>query len=77
MFDYTISKTANNSRFKWACEQIEKNVNNLKKEKLLVDVDGSAVQIYHINNHKIRVDNDFEIDAVFVTSDINLSRLFN
>lgn len=77
MFDYNISKKADNNRFKWACKQIEDNVTGLQKEKLLIDVDGSAVQIYHINNHEIRVDNDFEIDAVFVSSDINLSRLFN
>lgn len=77
MFDYTIAKTADNSHFKWACEQIEKHIDNLNKDKLLVDVDGSTVQIYHADNGDIRIDNDFEIDAVFVTSDIDLSHLFN
>lgn len=76
MFDYTLSKTANNKVFLNACKKVEDKFPFAKKEKLLVDVDGSAVQIYNIENGKIRIDSDYDIDAVFVQSDIDLSDVF-
>ena len=43
-----------------------------KKEKLLEDVDGTAIQFYHFDSKTIKVCNDFEIDAVYVDSEIEL-----
>lgn len=72
MFKYTISKEANEDDFRKACEKIEKSIENLEKEELLEDVDGSQIQIYLKEDKKIKVVNDYEVDAVYADSDIDL-----
>ena len=76
MYDDTISKSADNEQFKTACKKIEDRMHGLKKEKRLVDVDGSLIQIYYSGSKKIKVYNDYEVDAVYVESDMDLSRIF-
>lgn len=77
MFNYTVAKEADNTAFLNACAKIENEIKPLKKEKLLIDVDGSAIQVYYAENKKIKVLNDYEVDAVYVESDKELSNLFN
>ena len=72
MFSYTISKEADRSVFEKACELLENAVTDLQKEALLEDVDGSMIQYYIVGDAEIRVYNDYEIDAVYVDSQINL-----
>lgn len=76
MYSYTVSKTANNKEFIKACHLIESNFNGISKQKVLVDVDGSTIQVYHKNDSKIKVCNDYEVDAVYVDSEIELKSLF-
>jgi hypothetical protein len=76
MFTYNISKIADNKVFKDTCKQIEKYNAKLSSERLLVDVDGSVIQIYVDGDKKIKVFNDYEVDAVYVDSDISLDNLF-
>lgn len=76
MFTYNISKTADNKVFKDTCKQIEKHNVNLSPEKPIVDVDGSVIQIYTDGDKKIKVYNDYEVDAVYVNSYISLDNLF-
>jgi uncharacterized membrane protein len=76
MFSYNISKTADNKVFKDTCKQIERHNVDLSSEKLLVDVDGSVIQIYADGDKKIKVYNDYEVDAVYINSDISLDNLF-
>ena len=76
MFKYNIHKEADNSKYKAACVAIESNIENLNIEKPLVDVDGSMIQIYSSGNKRIKVYNDYEVDAVYIDSDINLDDLF-
>ena len=76
MFDYNISKTASNSEFKNACAKIEQRFPDCKKDDLLIDVDGSLIQVYRKDNNKITVFNDYEVDAVFIESEIDMNKVF-
>lgn len=77
MFNYTVAKEADNNAFLNACAKIENEFKPLKKEKMFVDVDGSLIQIYYTENKKIKVLNDYEVDAVYINSEKELSYLFN
>jgi len=76
MYSYTVSKTANNKEFLKACHLIESNFKGISKKNVLIDVDGSAIQVYHKNDSKIKVYNDYEVDAVYVDSEIELKNIF-
>ena len=75
MFSYTIAKNADRKAFDRTCALIESNVKDIKKEKVLEDVDGTLIQIYHTPNGKIKVCNDYDVDAVYVDSDANLDHI--
>lgn len=75
MFSYNIAKEADNKAFKNACAAIEEKVNGIEKEELLVDVDGTLIQVYNVPDGKITVFNDYEVDAVYADSDVNLSEV--
>ncbi len=76
MFDYNINKTASNLEFKNACAKIERHFPDCKKDALLVDVDGSLIQVYRKDNDKITVFNDYEVDAVYIESEIDMNEIF-
>lgn len=76
MFDYNIKPIADNDAFLECCKTIEDKLSGLKKDKLLVDVDGTAIQAYEIKGKAIKVFNDYEVDAVYITSEYNLDDLF-
>lgn len=76
VYDYTIHNEASNSAFKNACIKIEQYCPNCKKERLLIDVDGSLLQKYSLGEDVIHVQNDYYVDAVYVQSDIPLDELF-
>ena len=75
MFTYNISKVADNKAFRNACAAIEAKVNGITKEELLADVDGSLIQIYNTPDGSIKVFNDYEVDAVYADSEVNLSKV--
>lgn len=72
MYSYTISKNADAQAFKGVCRTLEASIPGLVKEKPLVDVDGSAIQIYHKDGEKIKVLNDIDVDAVYIDSEVDL-----
>lgn len=76
MFAYNFSKKADNLKFKEVCEIIENSSISIFKEELLIDVDGSVIQIYNVKSGKIKVFNDYEVDAVYIDSDVCLDELF-
>lgn len=76
MYSYNISKTTDETSFKNSCYLIESNLLDLHKEQLLKDVDGTEIQIYNVPKGKIKVYNDFEVGAVYIDSDIDLSFIF-
>lgn len=72
MFSYNIAKNADNKAFEDICTLIESKVTNIKKEKVLEDVEGTQIQIYNASGGKIKVYNDYEVDAVYIDSEIDL-----
>ena len=72
MYSYNIAKEADQKAFDNTCALIEAKHKGIKKEQLLIDVDGSQIQIYNSPNGKIKVYNDYEVDAVYIDSDIDL-----
>ena len=75
MFSYTISKEADNMAFLKACTLIEDNFKEFTKEKTLIDVDGSVYQKYHTPQGDIEISNDYNIDAVYIDSEMSLSHI--
>ncbi len=77
MYKYNISKSASNRTFKNICDIIEKTIKNIKTEKPIVDVDGAVIKIYNRGNLSIKIYNDYEVDAVYIDSDIDLSSILH
>ena len=73
MFDYTILPYADYKIFNNALNLFESKFPDVQKEELLVDVDDTAIQIYVNNDKRIKFYNDYEVDAVYIESDIDLS----
>jgi hypothetical protein len=72
MYKYTVYKEADNEKFKETCKKIVNGVNNLTANEPIIDVDGSTIQKYDSPNGNIKVCNDYEIDAVYIDSEVNL-----
>ena len=73
MFSYNIAKNADKKAFDKACSLIESELRGIQKERILEDVDGTLIQVYKTADGKsIKVFNDFEVDAVYVDSDVNI-----
>jgi hypothetical protein len=77
MFSYNISREADNKAFKTACSSVETHLKNYKKADLVVDVDGSVIQTYTTPNGSIKIYNDYEVDAVYCDSEIDLNKILN
>lgn len=75
MLSYNIAKNADKKAFERTCTLIEAKVKGIKKDKVLEDVDGTQIQIYNAPGGKIKVYNDYEVDAVYVDSDIDLKNI--
>lgn len=77
MFDYPIYSVADEQIFEKQCAALEKHIPNLIKVKLLIDVEGSKIQIYEYLGHEIRVHNNYFTNEVNVVSEIELEQFFN
>ena len=71
MFSYTIAKQADREAFVRTCALIETKINGIEKMPILEDVDGTQIQIYNTSDGRIKVVNDYEVDAVYIESDID------
>lgn len=76
MFSYNVFKEASNAEFDNVCKKIENSL-NFRKKPPIIDVDGSIVQIYTDGSKNIKVYNNYEVDAVYIDSDIDLSKVFD
>lgn len=72
MYKYTFYKETDNEKFKEACKKILHGVDNLIANEPIIDVDGTIIQKYTSPNGNIMVSNDYEIDAVYIDSEVNL-----
>lgn len=75
MFSYNIAKNADQKAFFNTCNLIEAKIKDIKKEKLLEDVDGTQIQIFNTPEGKIKVFNDYEVDAVYIDSEKDLNEI--
>ena len=75
-FEYNVFFDNSPKEFKAACLRIEEKHPEAEKRKMLVDVDGSTIQIYCISGKEIFVFDDYEVGAVYVESDYNLDDIF-
>ncbi len=76
-YDYTIYPDNSTEKFKETCKKIERKYTNAIRKDLLVDVDGTLIQRYIVDNKSIIVYDDYYIGSVFVKSEITLDELFN
>lgn len=76
-YDYTIHPENSPQIFKQTCAEIERAFPNAYKNELLVDVDGSTIQVFTENGKEIVVYDDYDVGAVFVKSEINLDLFFS
>ena len=59
MFEYNIHPDNSYEHFKKACKYVEDTFgDNLVKERLLVDVDGTQIQVYNTPKGEIKIFND-------------------
>lgn len=75
-YHYTVCKEACHKAFRNACKKIESSVAGCIKGRFAEDVDGSLIQMFHINEKTIVIFNDYEVGAVYVDSDVCLDTLF-
>lgn len=73
MYDYNIFSDNSSEEFNNACEKIKAAFPNSTVHKLLVDVDGSTVQTFTQDGKDIDVYNDYDVGAVYVKSEIELT----
>ena len=74
-YEYNISSENSPEKFKTICSKIEETYSELQKDVLLVDVDGTTIQVYHINKLEITVYDDYEVGAVYVLSNLDLKEI--
>jgi len=76
IFTYNICNIPDEDLFNKQCGALEKNIKDLKKDKLLIDVDESKIQIYYYDNKKIKVVNDYYVNALYIESEVELKQFF-
>lgn len=76
MFEYNICNQADEVIFEKQCLALEKNIPNLVKGNVLIDVDGSKIQPYSLKGSKIIVYNSTYLDEVYVKSEVELEQYF-
>lgn len=74
IYGYTLAMSADPVVFMKACHTLEQQ-GIYPAGELLEDVDGSLIRYYSYHQQKIRVASDYEIDAVFIDSQVNLSEV--
>ena len=75
-YSYTICNYFAPEWFGKQCVALEKHIPNLEKLELLEDVDGSQYQKYAHSEGRIKISNDYEVDALYVESDFDIEPYF-
>ena len=76
MFDYSICSEADEGIFKKQCLALENKIKGLIKNDILIDVDESKIQEYQLGAKRIVVYNDYNIGAVYIKSEVELTQYF-
>ena len=75
-YDYTIAPDADNKQFVALCRKIANEI-GAELQHADIDVDGSIICEYLLNGKLILAYNDYEIGAIYVKSDVDLSTYLN
>lgn len=75
MYCYVITDFPDDEIFYKQCRALEKHIPDLHAEKLLEDVDGTLIQIYHHPKGKLEVWNE-ALDGVDIRSDFDIDAYF-
>ena len=73
---YGICDNPDEELFKKQCAALEKHIPNLKRARLLEDVDGSSYQHYNHPLGEVVVSNDYTLGDLYVESDFDLEPYF-
>ncbi len=78
MFDYNLFDKINEKVYNDAVTLIEKEFPYYYKERELIDVDSTRIQVFSKDGKSvIKVFNDTNIGAVYINSEIDLSDYFS
>ena len=77
LFEYNICNQADVVLFKQQCLALEAHIPGLQLYSNLEDVDGSVLRTYSHSKGTVKVKNDVQVDALYVTSDFDLAPYFN
>lgn len=75
-YSYTLSMNVDEAKFQDACRIVSENYPEFTKDQILIDVDGSELQRFRNGNRIIEINNDCEVYALYIDSDIDLSEHF-
>lgn len=76
MYCYVICDFADDKFFYKQCRALERRIPDLQAEKLLEDVDGTLIQIYHHPKGNIKVWSDVQENGVYIESDFDVLSYF-
>lgn len=75
-YDYTIYPENSPRIFKELCYELEQKIPEIKRGRLLIDVDGSTIQLFYVvdrfGTKEISVFDDYDVGAVFIKSQYDL-----
>ncbi len=72
-FKYTIFRDNSPEAFVNFCLKFEREYPNAIKRKLLVDVDGSTIQVYEVEGKQANIYDDYDVGVVYALSDWDIS----
>ncbi len=68
-YKYNIKTYNSPDAFRMACMEFEKEYPTAKKNEMLVDVDGSTIQVYATDEGEMVIFDDYDVGAVFANAD--------
>lgn len=75
MYEYTIKKSADRKVFNDFCSLLLSNIKDIETGELIDDFDRAQIQSFKTPNGSIKVYNDYEVDAVYVDSEIKIDNI--
>ncbi len=72
-YDYTVNPENSSESFRELCEIIARQYPTFRREELFIDDDGSTIQVFSSEGKEIVVYDDYDVGAVFVVSDVDIS----
>lgn len=71
-YHYPVYLEADRDKFYLTCKHIEKTIPNLKKMRLLHDVDDSLIQVYSLADKDLIIVNNEEEDIIEINSQFSI-----